>query len=285
MTPESVAAYAEANGLKRMGARPTFWSYLKETWERLDFAIALSTFTNDAANARNRLGKWWNILLPTIQAGTYGLIFGFILGDSRPDNFLPFLFTGVFLFAFMSGSFYAGSSAITSNSGLVKSLSFPRALLPISSVISQFMYLLPQVAILLVTVGLVQRHIDWEWFLLIPILVLMAIFSVGLAMIAARLTAQVRDLGKLVPFFTRIAFYVSGIFFSVDAALRNHPQIFAIVKWNPVYDYIELARGALVDGYEMSNELWIAAVVWAFGTLIIGLVFFWRAEEEYGRDQ
>ena len=285
MSPESIAAYAEANGLKRMGARPSFWSYLKEAYGRLDFAIALSTFTNDAANARNRLGKWWNILLPTIQAGTYGLIFGLILGDARPDNFLPFLFTGVFLFAFMSGSFYAGSSAITSNSGLVKSLSFPRALLPISSVISQFMYLLPQVAILLVTLVAVQGHIDWEWFYLIPILLLMAIFSTGLALIAARLTAQVRDLSKLVPFFTRIAFYVSGIFFSVEQVLINYPQIYAIVKWNPVYDYIELARGALVDGYTMRNDIWIAAIIWAFGTLIIGLIFFWRAEEEYGRDQ
>ena len=80
MSQENLAAYAAEHGLKRMGARPSFFNYIAETWQRRDFAVALSTFSNEAANARNRLGKWWNILLPTIQAATYGLIFGVILG-------------------------------------------------------------------------------------------------------------------------------------------------------------------------------------------------------------
>jgi teichoic acid transport system permease protein len=267
-----------------MGARPSFFNYISEAWRRRDFAIALSTFSNEAANARNRLGKWWNILLPTIQAATYGLIFGLILGDSRPDNFLPFLFTGVFLFSFMSGSFYSGASSITSNSGLVKSLSFPRALLPISTVLSQFINLLPQLGILLVTLLIIQRQITWSWLALIPIVFLMTLFATGLAMIAARLTVQVRDLSKLLPFVTRIFFYVSGIFFSVDQVLANHPQVYAIVKWNPVYDYIEIARGALVQGYTMETDIWIACTAWAVVTFVFGSIFFWKAEEEYGRD-
>ena len=267
-----------------MGARPSFFNYISEAWRRRDFAIALSTFSNEAANARNRLGKWWNILLPTIQAATYGLIFGLILGDSRPDNFLPFLFTGVFLFSFMSGSFYSGASSITSNSGLVKSLSFPRALLPISTVLSQFINLLPQLGILLVTLLIIQRQITWSWLALIPIVFLMTLFATGLAMIAARLTVQVRDLSKLLPFVTRIFFYVSGIFFSVDQVLANHPQVYAIVKCNPVYDYIEIARGALVQGYTMETDIWIACTVWAVVTFVFGSIFFWKAEEEYGRD-
>jgi teichoic acid transport system permease protein len=284
VSQENVAAYAAEHGLKRMGARPSFFSYVAEAWHRRDFAVALSTFSNEAANARNRLGKWWNILLPTIQAATYGLIFGVILGDSRPDNFLPFLFTGVFLFSFMSGSFYSGASSITSNSGLVKSLSFPRALLPISTVISQFMNLIPQLGILLVTLLIIQREITWGWLALIPIVFLMTLFSAGLAMIAARMTVQVRDLSKLIPFFTRIAFYVSGIFFSVEAVLANYPQIFAIVKYNPVYDFIEIARGAVVKGYTMETDIWIACGAWAVVTFVVGSIFFWKAEEEYGRD-
>jgi len=284
VSQENLAAYAAEHGLKRMGARPPFWFYLRETWIRRDFAIAMSTFNNEAANARNRLGRWWNILLPTIQALTYGLIFGLILGSSRPHNFIPFLLTGVFLFGFISGSFGSGSGAITTNSGLVKSLSFPRALLPISVVISQFLNLLPQIGILLVTLVVIQGNLSWSYLALIPILILMSLFSTGLALIVARVTAQVRDFSKLVPFFIRIGFYTSGIFFSVDKALANHPDVFAIVKWNPIYDYIELARGALVEGYSMSADIWIASSVWAVVTLVFGLVFFWKAEEEYGRD-
>jgi teichoic acid transport system permease protein len=34
----------------------------------------------------------------------------------------------------------------------------------------------------------------------------------------------------------------------------------------------------------MSADIWIASSVWAVVTLVFGLVFFWKAEEEYGRD-
>jgi teichoic acid transport system permease protein len=279
-----VAEYAESNNLRRMGARPPFWTYLKDAFGRRDFAFALSSFSNDAANARNRLGKWWLIILPTLQAATYGLIFGFILGDNRPENFLPFLFTGVFLFAFFSGCFSSGATSITANVGLVKSLSFPRALLPLSAVIRQFLNLLPQLAVLLALLLILQQTISWSWFALIPIVFMMLVFSSGLAMIAARLTVQVRDLTKVIPFLTRVAFYVSGIFFSVETVLANYPYIWMVARWNPIYDFIELTRGALVVGYSMSAELWIACGVWSIVTFAVGTIYFWKAEERYGRD-
>lgn len=284
MTTDSVSEYAQAHGLKRMGARPPLLEYLKEAWVRRDFAIALSVYTNEASYARNRLGRWWLVILPVLQATTYGLIFGLILGANRPHNFLPFLFTGVFLFSFFQATFSSGATALTSNLGLVRSLSFPRALLPISAVIRQFLNLLPQIAILIVILMVTQQPITLNWLALLPILFLMVLFSTGLALVAARLTVQVRDLSKLIPFITRVAFYVSGIFFNVNHVLANFPTVLAIMQWNPVYDYVQLARGALVDGYEMTQQLWVASISWAFVSLLVGILFFWSAEERYGRD-
>jgi teichoic acid transport system permease protein len=112
----------------------------------------------------------------------------------------------------------------------------------------------------------------------------MVMFGFGLATISARMTVHVADLNKLIPFVTRIVFYVSGIFFSMEKVLHGYPIALQIAKLNPVYIYISLARGAVVDGYSMTAELWISAIAWAFGTLIVGLWFFWKAEERYGRE-
>ena len=166
-----------------------------------------------------------------------------------------------------------GLRIVEKSNWIGKALVFPRALLPISTVITQFVNLLPQIGILLVTLLIIQHQITWGWLALIPILFLMTMFSAGLAMIAARLTAQVRDLSKLLPFVTRIFFYISGIFFSVDKVLANHPDIYAFVKWNPVYDFIEIARGALVEGYTMETDIWIACVAWAVPA--VRAVFGW----------
>lgn len=276
--------YALEHGLKQMGQRPRFGEYLRETWARRDFAFTMSLYASESANARTRLGRWWLVLLPSLQALAYGLVFGFILGDLRPENFIPFLITGVFLFSFFSGSFSSGAKAITSNSGLLKTLSFPRILLPLSAVIRQFINFLPQLALLPLVMILFGQQITWEWLYLIPVAILMLIFSTGLAMISARLTVQVKDLGKLVPFLTRIMFYSSGIFFDIEKVFASHPELLQLARLNPVHDFIALARGGLVDGMSASWFLWGVSSAWAFGTLIFGVWYFWKAEAKYGRD-
>ena len=280
----SLAEYAKQNGLTKVGASDPLLSYVKHAWQRRDFAYVMALYTDQANSSRNRLGRWWLVLVPTLQAAVYGLIFGILLGGSRPENFIPFLITGVFLFSFLQGAYSSGANSVTSNIGLVRSLSFPRILLPINALIQQVFSLLPQVALLLITLLLFQQQVTWNWLYLIPILLLMVVFGFGLATISARLTVHVQDLNKLNPFLTRVMFYVSGIFFSIETVLKDYPVAMQIATWNPVYVYISLARGAMVEGYAMTAGMWIAAVAWAFGLLIVGTVFFWRAEERYGRE-
>jgi teichoic acid transport system permease protein len=95
---------------------------------------------------------------------------------------------------------------------------------------------------------------------------------------------HIQDLAKLIPFVVRISFYVSGIFFSMETVLRDYPLAFQISQYNPVYIFVSLARGAGVAGYEATPFMWLAAVTWAVATLLLGVVFFWKAEERYGRE-
>jgi teichoic acid transport system permease protein len=280
----SLADYAREHGLKRVGARPALLEYLAEAWKRRDFAMTMARFNSEAANAKNRLGRWWTVLLPTVQALVYGLIFGVLMGSSRPDNYIPFLFTGVFLFSFMSGAFGAGAGSVTGNLGLVRSLSFPRMLLPVQATIQQVFNLLPQMVLLLLTWVVFAQPITFKWLLLIPITFLMIMFSTGLALVSARLTVHIQDLAKLIPFVIRIVFYTSGIFFNMEHVLKNYPIALEIEKYNPVYVFVSLARGAGVEGYDATAFMWWAAIGWAVVTLALGIVFFWKAEERYGRE-
>ena len=283
----SAEEYALSHGLKKVGARPGLVRYVREALTRIDFAYTLASYGNEATNAKSRLGSWWNILLPTIQAATYGLIFGLILGSSKPDNFLPFLFTGVFLFSYVQGSFTNGAGSIVNRSGLVRSLSFPRVLMPLSVVMAQTIALVPQLLVLAVILVAVQgvASVTFGWLMMIPLLALMFVFNFGLAMIMARVTVHVQDLNKLVPFITRIMFYVSGVFFSLEKIFNNPESLWAkLIQLNPIFDFLNLARGYLVQGYQVRAEEWIAVSLWSFGLAFVGLIFFWSAEERYGRE-
>ena len=278
------AALAASADLEKVGTRPKIWRYLRDAWQRRSFALTLSRFNLQASTAKSSLGVAWLVLVPALQIGIYGIIFGVVLGSVRPANFLPYLITGIVLFQFISGCFTDGAKAITANASLVRSLDFPRILLPLSSVVANVIKVGPLLVLMLLGIIGFGEVPNWNWFLLIPALLLMTLFASGLSMIAARLTVHFQDLNQLLPFLVRVLFYTSGIFYTVDRLAGGFKWAQIILHNNPFHIYLTLARGVLVDGYSATSMDWIVGSAWALATLIIGTLFFWQAEERYGRN-
>lgn len=272
-------------GLPRVGARPALGDYLREVWARRQFIVSLAQFRIEAENQRNRLGMLWVVIKPLLEAAVYGMVFGFLLGGNRPPNFVEFLIIGIFMFQFFSSTFSAGAKSITSNTALVQSLSFPRMTLPLSLVVQRLLLFFPTVVIMVILVTVTGTVPHVHWLLLIPLIALFFIFNAGLTLITARLTVHFRDLSQLLPFATRLLFYTSGLFFSIDERLANHPTLLRIADFHPLHEFLTLARGILLKGeaYEVRTEYWLYVGVWSFGMLAVGIVFFWIAEERYGR--
>ncbi|MDQ7991672.1 MAG: ABC transporter permease [Propionicimonas sp.] len=280
----SLAELAARSGLHRVGARPPFWSYLKQTWERRDFIATMAQSRLRASVEENRLGVAWLVLQPVMNAAIYGIIFGVIQGDKRPPDFAAHVVIGVFLWGFFSHSLTDGAKSITGNQSLVQSLAFPRMTLPLAVVIEQFLALLPSMGLLVIALPFMGHPPAWEWLLMIPLLALYTLFNAGVAMIAARLTVHVRDLTQVLPYLTRIMFYTSGVLFNVSAVLEGHEWALRLYDFYPIYQVLQLARGILMDTPVADQMYWAYFSVSAVVTLVFGLVFFWVAEERYGRD-
>jgi teichoic acid transport system permease protein len=282
----SLAEEAARAGLHKVGGRPPLGQYLSDVWRRREFIYSLARFRIEAENGRNRLGMGWVVLKPLINAGVYGAIFGILLGsNARPAHFVEFLIIGVFMFEFFSTCFTTGSKSITSNAALVQSLSFPRMALPLALVAQRLLQFLPMVVIMLIIVTAFGTAPKLDWLLLVPLVVLFTVFNAGLTLITARLTVHFRDLTQLLPFIARFFFYTSGVFFSVDKRFHDHPTVLTIADFLPIHEFMSLGRGMLLDGayYDVKPEYWLYSGVWALATLTIGILFFWAAEERYGR--
>lgn len=279
--PELAAEYK----LSRMGARPPLTTYLRQVWQRRDFTFTLARFRIQSENERNRLGMLWVVLRPIFTACVYGLVFGFILGGSRPDNFVPFLVIGVFSLEFFNSSMNGGAKSIIKNASLVQSLPFPRMVLPIAVVLQNLLNFIPTMLLMFVLTMLFGARPDWTWFLFIPLVFLFSLFNQGVAFIFARLTVHVRDLSQFVPFISRIIFYTSGVFFDPRTVLEGYPTLAAIYQWHPLHQILAMGRGILLDEYEIPWDYWWMFAIWAVVVLAVGIVFFWKAEERYGREE
>jgi teichoic acid transport system permease protein len=286
-----LAALAARNGLAELGGRPPLRVYLAQLWERRHFIIELARSRFRAQNEAYRLGAAWIVLLPMINAAIYGLIFGVIVkSGSRPPHFIPFLVTGVFTFQFFSGCFNDGARSLVSNRGLVRTLHFPRAVLPIASVLQQLYALGFVVLVMALIVFASGEPLTLRWFRLIPAYFLMTLFCAGVAFFAARLTIHIRDVTQLIPFITRLIFYVSGIFFAVSTKFSGRGLLTVLLKGNPVNVYITLVRDALLSsdrklqGVHATTQTWQLGIMWGVVLCVAGFIFFWRAEGLYGRD-
>ncbi|MFJ4715788.1 ABC transporter permease [Streptomyces sp. NPDC088785] len=288
---EDAAALAARYGLSVSGARPAFPLYLRQLWGRRHFITAFATAKLTAQYSRSSLGQLWQVLTPLLNAAVYYLIFGIILGNSRgvPD-YIPFLVTGVFVWTFTQSSAMSGVRAISGSMGLVRALHFPRASLPLSYCLQQLQQLLFSMVALLVILLAFGVPPGPSWILLLPVLALQSVFNAGLALVMARLGARTPDLNQLMPFVLRVWMYLSGVMFSLSDKLpkTDLPTVLQhAVQLNPAAVYIDLMRFALIDSFTADNlppHVWAVALGWALLAGVGGFIYFWKAEETYGRD-
>ena len=270
--------------MDRAGARPPLGRYLGLLWQRRHFISSYTRANNEVTYSRSFLGQFWQVLTPLLNAAVYYLIFGLLLHTNRgTDNFIAFLVIGIFVFHFLQQSVIRGARSVTANQGLIRSVHFPRAALPISSTGQTFIQLLVSLVVLLPIILLTGERPSWRWVLLPPDIALATAFALGLAFIIARVSARIPDTTALLPFILRTWLYFSGIFYSIDAFTRHRHWLKVVLTVNPGATYVELARSALLGGHQVDPWLWLVAVGWAVGTLVFGLFYFWSGEETYAR--
>lgn len=288
--------YAALHGLAPVGTRPPLRTYVRDLWAKRAFIRVLATSKAYAENQTTYLGQLWTILNPLLNAIVYIAIFGFLMGTrAGTENVIAFIVVGTFIFRFFDASVGAGSRSITGNASLVRSLRFPRAVLPVAGVLAQLATLLPALVVMCVVVlvsqlvpGMGPVPLGWRWLLLAPAVGLLWVFSTGCAFIAGRLVAVAPDVANVIPFVMRFVMYGSGVIFSIDSyvSAESSPALHAILTYQPVAVYLDLARSAILNEPSITIDpvTWIVGAGWALVALVGGFTYFWRGEERYGRD-
>ncbi|MFJ3904047.1 ABC transporter permease [Streptomyces sp. NPDC090025] len=290
LSSAELRALAQRHGLTVSGARPSLPAYVRQLWSRRDFITAFATAKLTAQYSQAKLGQIWQVMTPLLNAGVYYVIFGILMDVQRgiPD-YVPFLITGVFVWTFTSQTIMTGTRAISGNLGLVRALHFPRASLPIALALQQLQQLVFSLAAL---VGILLCFGEFprpSWLLAIPALILQALFSTGLALVMARLAARMPDVSQLMPFVLRTWMYASGVMWSIAHLThgRDLPHaVILLLQANPAAVYIDLMRFALVESFtaaQLPPHVWALAAGWAVLTFAGGFIYFWKAEEVYGR--
>lgn len=270
--------------LRRIGVRPSLIEYVRDIWERRDFALTLPLGELRAQNQNTALGQLWHLLNPLLLVAIFYLVFGVLLGEvSRgfaDENYVGFLVVGIMTFTYTQKSIQAGARIIVSNQRLVQTINFPRAILPLSAVVGEFIAHLPALGVMFALLLLTGEQPGVTWLMIVPIVLLQSIFNLGVGFFTARLTFHFRDVTQLLPYIMRLLFYISGVIFAIDA-IEQEPA-HTILRINPFNAFVEMARDATME-LTFEPFPWIVASIATSIAIVSGLWFFRQAESEYGR--
>ena len=258
-------------------------AYLRELGRRRSYMWYVAVSELRSRQMSSTLGNLWHLLNPILQVAIYWLIFGVFIDDVARgvDNYILFLAIGIFVFMDIQRATIAGAGSLQNNKGLIRSLHFPRALIPMTAVLTEFLATLPSVFVIYATALGTGADLRWTWILLPVVLVVQFVFNIGAGMVASRATAHVRDVTQVLPFLFRLGLYLSGVIFAVEAFAT--PAQIRLFEINPMYCFIQIARWTMLGG-PLKGAWLISAGLWTVLLPALALVWFRGGEELYGRD-
>lgn len=274
--PSAILELRDARETERLS------TYLRGIWQRREYIGYVARSNLRSRQINSVLGNLWHLLNPLLQISVFFIFFGLVLGTDRGvDNFLGYLSIGIFVYSYTQKSTTEGGKSLGKYRGLIQIVTFPRATLPLTTTITETLATLSPYAVLFLVALATGEPPQLTWLLMAPFMLIQLVFNAGLAMVAARAVSRVADIQQVLPVIFRLGFYFSGVLFNVDAYVdgKSYELLFRL---NPLYCFLEINRGAVLEGSDIDVALVATAAAWSIASIVFGLWWFRRAEDTYG---
>ena len=251
------------------------------------FRGLLMTLTSRELKARYRgsvLGFLWSLANPLLLLAVYTFVFSVVFQSRVPgiEPYALFVVCGLFPWIWLSTSTLEGSMSLIANSGLIRKAVFPAELLPMVSVLSNFVHLLFAMPILIVALfaGWVLHYpVGGPSALLLPaVLALHLPMVAGLALGASALTVHFKDVRDILQNLLTLMFFLTPILYALESVQR-FPIIWWVVRLNPFTPFTLAYQQVLFRGQMPSNDLWIQMALVSAFFWIAGAGLFERLRE------
>ena len=233
---------------------------------------------------RSILGWGWSMLNPLSQMLIYSVVFGVVFGvqarvgdPSGIKVYGLYLLSGILPWGFINLMCGLGLNALTGNAALVRKVRFARETLIFSEVLFslvQFSIEMTLLCIVLLVFG--SPLLPWLPILLL-LMVLLGVFTAGLALILSVGAVFFRDLKYLWTIISQIWFFSTPVIYD-PARIEEKVSGFwySIYHWNPSTAFIRSFRHVTFDGRAPDWSDLAVLVVISFASLTIGLAVFGR---------
>ncbi len=257
---------------------------LGEIWQYRDLLILFVRRDFVAKYKQTILGPVWFFIQPIFQTAVMAIVFGGMAGLST-DGVPPILFylAGVTAWNYFSNCLRATSNTFTANAGLFGKVYFPRAVTPLSVVISNLIQFGIGMLLFLVMYGFftligTALHPSSALLLFPLLIVVMGFMGLGLGMLVSAMTTRYRDLQYLVEFGVQLLMYATPVIIPLSAIPAKYKPIMLA---NPMTGVIETFKYGFFGTGTFSWPLLSYSIGFSLIAFLIGLAVFNKTEKNF----
>ena len=228
-------------------------------------------------------GLLWVFLHPVLLLALYTFLIAGVLKARIPElsdaQWLPYVAFGLWPWMCFSEGLQRGASAVMEHAGLLGKIALPAELLVAASVAATFtLHSLGLFAIVMI-LPLFGFPVIWQnGLMLLPLLLLLFLFTLGLAWIAAGLQVYIRDVAQVLGQTLAFLFFLTPILYTPTML----PEV--VRPWlaaNPISAYCTTARDWLMFSNTALTGQHALAVLIAVLTFGFGLLVFRKLERHF----
>jgi ABC-2 type transport system permease protein len=194
------------------------------------------------------LGYLWQLLRPLMLFGVLLLVFTVFLplGSDVP-HYDVCLLGGIVIYTFFADATIASVSSLVDRESLVRKIHFPRMVVPVAVVLTAYFNFVLNLLVVLVFAlasGVTPRA---AWLELVPLMLGLGVFALGMAMLLSSLYVRFRDVRPIWEVVAQALFYATPVIYVIDTVEREHESWARILMWNPLSTIVTQARHAVVS--------------------------------------
>lgn len=251
--------------------------------EIISYKDLFSEFVSRDIKMRHKqtiLGVLWVIFQPLLSTVIFTIIFGLIL--KVPSDNLPypvFVFVGLNFWNFFSSAITSASGSLASNESLIKKVYFPRIIIPLASIATNFFDFIIS-TIFLIILLFIYGILPNLWIILVfPLLTLLVLTTcIGIGLLLSSLNVRYRDIRQILPFFIQILIFLTPVFYPITMLSEQKRWILAL---NPLTTVIEISRSSLMGNMTVNFFNLTLSVIVSLILLVIGLLYFKKTEKYF----
>lgn len=214
------------------------------------------------------LGVIWAIIQPVSMMVLFTFVFTYLVNFNVSGEYpkMIFFYSALLPWTFFSSSLTYSIPSLRNHYSLITKIYFPREIIPLSGIATAFVDYLIAGSIFVVLILLYKIPLTTNIFWLIPLFILLVLFTISVSLLLSSLNVYYRDVNLATRFLIQLWFFGSPILYSID---KVSIKLKLLLFLNPLTFIIENMRRCMIEGRGV--VLWQLLIV---SVLILALYYF-----------